>query len=66
MSYNPQPPAGSFLYAVEVPPAGGDTGFLNLYRAYETLPAALKAAIDGGVDVPGAGLAIGRHSLRRS
>ena len=26
----------------------------------------IKAAIDGGVEVPGAGLAIGRHSLRRS
>ena len=26
----------------------------------------IKAAIDGGVDIPGAGLAIGRHSLRRS
>jgi hypothetical protein len=26
----------------------------------------VKAAIDGGVEVPGAGLAIGRHSLRRS
>ena len=27
---------------------------------------AIKAAIDGGADVPGAGLAGGRHSLRRS
>jgi hypothetical protein len=26
----------------------------------------IKAAIDGGVEVPGAGLAVGRHSLRRS
>ncbi len=26
----------------------------------------IKAAIDGGVDVPGAGLVTGRHSLRRS
>jgi hypothetical protein len=26
----------------------------------------IKAAVDGGADVPGAGLAIGRHSLRRS
>ena len=26
----------------------------------------IKAAIDGGADVPGAGLATGRHSLRRS
>jgi hypothetical protein len=26
----------------------------------------IKAAIDGGADVPGVGLVIGRHSLRRS
>jgi len=26
----------------------------------------IKAAIDGGAEVPGAGLATGRHSLRRS
>jgi hypothetical protein len=26
----------------------------------------VKAAIDGGTDVPGANLATGRHSLRRS
>lgn len=26
----------------------------------------VKAAIDGGAEVPGANLAIGRHSLRRS
>jgi hypothetical protein len=26
----------------------------------------IKAALDGGAEVPGAGLAIGRHSLRRS
>ena len=49
MSYKPQPPAGSLLYAVEVPAEGGDTGFLNMQRAYETLPADLKAAIDGRV-----------------
>jgi taurine dioxygenase len=49
MSYNEQPPVGSLLYAVEVPPAGGDTGFVNLNRAYETLPADLEAAIAGRV-----------------
>jgi hypothetical protein len=26
----------------------------------------IKTAVDGGADVPGPGLAIGRHSLRRS
>lgn len=49
MSYNEQPPVGSLLYAVEIPPAGGNTGFINLNRAYETLPADLKAAIAGRV-----------------
>jgi taurine dioxygenase len=45
MSYNPLPPLGAALYALEVPPAGGETGFSNMYRAYETLPPALKAHV---------------------
>lgn len=47
MSYNPLPPRASLLYALEVPPDGGNTGFLNMYAAYETLPADLKRAIEG-------------------
>jgi taurine dioxygenase len=47
MSYNPIPPRASLLYALEVPPDGGNTGFLNMYLAYETLPADLKRAIEG-------------------
>jgi taurine dioxygenase len=47
MSYNPLPPRASLLYALEVPPDGGNTGFLNMYSAYETLPDDLKRAIDG-------------------
>ncbi len=42
MSYNPVPPKGSALYALEVPPAGGETGFLSCYAAFEGLPAELK------------------------
>ena len=30
MSYNPEPPCASALYALEVPPSGGDTGFANM------------------------------------
>ena len=41
------PPAGSFLHALEIPPAGGSTYFLNMYAAYETLPDDLKQAIAG-------------------
>ncbi|MDM9649189.1 TauD/TfdA family dioxygenase [Rhizobium sp. S163] len=42
-----KPPAGAILRAVTIPPSGGDTYFLSTYIAYETLPAALKTAIDG-------------------
>ena len=41
------PPAGSFLHALEIPPDGGATYFLNMYAAYESLPADLKGAIAG-------------------
>ena len=47
MSYNPLPPRASLLYALEVPPDGGNTGFLNMYAAYETLPDDLKRAVEG-------------------
>lgn len=47
MSYNALPPRASLLYALEVPPDGGNTGFLNMYAAYETLPSRLKKAIEG-------------------
>jgi taurine dioxygenase len=47
MSYNALPPRASLLYALEVPPDGGNTGFLNMYAAYETLPEKLKKAIEG-------------------
>jgi taurine dioxygenase len=47
MSYLPDPPKASMLYALEVPPSGGNTGFCNMYRAYEALPAALKGRIAG-------------------
>ena len=42
MSYLPQPPKMSLLYALEVPPAGGETGFSSMYAAYEALPPALQ------------------------
>src|SRR3984893_6355369 len=47
MSYLPDPPKGSMLYALEVPPAGGNTYFCNMYRAYESLPASLQSRIAG-------------------
>jgi taurine dioxygenase len=45
MSYNEETPSASLLYAIELPPAGGDTWFCSMYAAYDALPAALKARI---------------------
>jgi len=47
MSYNEKTPIGSLLYALEVPAEGGDTGFSNMYAAFETLPPELKRAMLG-------------------
>jgi len=46
-SGNRQPPAQSLLYALEVPPAGGETAFCNMYLALETLPSDLRRRIEG-------------------
>ena len=45
MSYNELPPKASLLYGIETPSAGGETFFYNLYKAYATLPRALKSRI---------------------
>ncbi len=47
MNYMEEPPTGSLLYSLEIPPAGGDTGFSNMYTALETLPADLRRRIEG-------------------
>jgi taurine dioxygenase len=51
-SYVAVPPAGSMLYALEVPVnGGGDTSFNNQYLAYDELPDDLKRAIEGKYQV---------------
>lgn len=47
MSYLETPPKASLLYALEVPRAGGNTYFCNMYLAYEHLPASLKRRASG-------------------
>jgi taurine dioxygenase len=47
MSYLEIPPKASMLYALEVPPTGGNTHFCGMYHAYDSLPDALKRRIAG-------------------
>ena len=47
MSYNETPPMASALYSLEIPPVVGETGFCNMYQAWETLPQDLRQRISG-------------------
>lgn len=46
MSFRDQPPLGAVLYAIEVPPVGGDTMFANMVLAYETLSDGMKTVVE--------------------
>lgn len=46
-SYLEVPPMASMLVAREVPPAGGDTLFANMYDAYEALSPSFRRLLDG-------------------
>lgn len=47
MSYLDLPPDASMLYALEIPPSGGNTYFCGMQAVWKALPAALKAKIEG-------------------
>src|SRR5262245_53899956 len=45
MSYLELPPDASMLYALEIPPAGGDTWICGMQAAWTSLPEAMKAKV---------------------
>ena len=47
LSYKELPSLGSMLHAQELPATGGDTLFANMHLAWDTLPAPLRAAVEG-------------------
>lgn len=61
-----EPDLGSILYAVDIPPYGGDTLFASQHAAYDTLSATMKSFLDGLVAKHSAGpqYAEGGYSTR--
>jgi taurine dioxygenase len=57
-----EPPKATVLHAVQLPDHGGDTQFVNMHRAYETLPAATKVRIG---DLRAVHVYQSRHSERK-
>jgi taurine dioxygenase len=45
-SFDEKPALGSILYAIDVPPVGGDTLFANMYAAFEALSDGLKQTLE--------------------
>lgn len=47
VTFSESPPITAILHMVDCPPVGGDTQWINLYRAYETLSAPMKEMLEG-------------------
>jgi taurine dioxygenase len=46
-SFKADPPIGTCLYSLVIPPVGGNTGFINLVKALEAMPEELRRQLEG-------------------
>ncbi len=61
-SNDARPPKATVLFAVTLPDRGGDTQYVNMHMAFETLPSATKACI---ADLKGIHVYQNSHSTRK-
>jgi len=65
LSYTDDPPLAAILRAVEVPSRGGDTMWVNLYKAYDTLSERMKEILQDMVAVHDVTKTYRRQELQR-
>ncbi|MCB1842193.1 MAG: TauD/TfdA family dioxygenase [Halioglobus sp.] len=46
-SFMPEPPLGTCLYSLVIPPVGGNTGFINQQMALAAMPGVLREKLEG-------------------
>lgn len=56
-SFLEEPPIGTCLYSLVIPPQGGDTGYINQQKALAEMPDALRGKIEGRIALHSAGAA---------
>ena len=56
-SFEEKPPIGTCLYALTIPPVGGDTGFINQQKALADMPAELRSRLEGKMAIHSAAVA---------
>lgn len=56
-SFLPEPPLGTCLYSLVIPPVGGETGFTNQQKALAEMPPDLRKRLDGRIALHSAGAA---------
>lgn len=62
-SFQAHPPAGTCLYAITIPPVGGDTLFANQHKALDDMPADLRNRLEGKLAVHSARGGYAREGL---
>ncbi|QJQ32812.1 TauD/TfdA family dioxygenase [Sphingomonas lacunae] len=55
-SFQAQPPAGTCLFGITIPPHGGNTEYVNQRAALAAMPPALRARIEGKIATHSAGV----------
>lgn len=56
-SFLEEPPIGTCLYSLVIPPVGGDTSFTNQQKALAEMPASLRRRLEGRIALHSAGAA---------